>query len=344
MNAARRSHTRTGKGRADAEHGAAESMTNWWHPVGWAADLHATPRRVVLLGRPLVLWRDTENSVSCLRDLCIHRGTALSLGDVVDGELACAYHGWAFRGDGRCTRIPQLAPGTEIPAAAVAESFHCEERYGLIWVCLGEPCAGIPVFPEWDAPGFRHVPCAPYTWRASAARMVENFTDLGHLGWLHDGLLGSRDDLVVPPHRVQREGDRLHYSLTMDVPAADGVNGTDGPSGPMTNTYVLSLPHVIHLRSHFPESRSSRVLYFAAQPVDAQTSTGYCYQSRDFDLDGDDKLYAQFQAVLAEQDRPVVESQRPEQLPLDLADELHLKFDRVAVAYRKALLDLGLLD
>ena len=41
--------------------------------------------------------------------------------------------------------------------------------------------------------------------------------------------------------------------------------------------------------------------------------------------------------MLAEQDRPVVESQRPEELPLDIADELHLRFDRVAVAYRKAL-------
>jgi hypothetical protein len=41
------------------------------------------------------------------------------------------------------------------------------------------------------------------------------------------------------------------------------------------------------------------------------------------------------------QDR-VVESQRPEQVPFDLAAELHLKFDAVAVAYRKAMRALGL--
>ena len=33
----------------------------------------------------------------------------------------------------------------------------------------------------------------------------------------------------------------------------------------------------------------------------------------------------------------MVESQRPEQVPFDLADELHLKFDAVAVAYRRAM-------
>jgi len=32
-----------------------------------------------------------------------------------------------------------------------------------------------------------------------------------------------------------------------------------------------------------------------------------------------------------------VESQRPDRVPLDLAAELHLTFDAVAVAYRRAM-------
>jgi len=330
------------RGVVAAELRDADPVADWWHPVGWAADLGSQPKQVVLLGRALVIWRDDSGAPRCLRDLCVHRGTALSLGEVVDGELACAYHGWRFGGDGMCTRIPQFAPGTQIPPSARVKSFACVERYGLIWVCLGEPRADVAAFPEWDADGFRHVACEPYTWRASAARMLENFTDFGHLGWLHDGLLGSRDDLVVPPHRVDRRGHELHYELTMDVPDAEGINDTGAARGTMTNTYVVSLPYTIHLRSHYPDSGRSRVLYFAVQPVDAYTSTGYCYQSRDFDHEGDDAKYAEFQRILAEQDRPVVESQRPEQLPMDLADELHLKFDRVAVEYRKGLVALGL--
>ncbi|MEY9966665.1 phenylpropionate dioxygenase-like ring-hydroxylating dioxygenase large terminal subunit [Streptacidiphilus sp. MAP12-16] len=314
-----------------------DSLLDWWHPVGWASDLTDAPRRTVLLGRPLVLWRDRTGTARCLRDLCVHRGTALSLGEVVDGQITCPYHGWRFAGDGRCTTIPQLPADRAVPAGAAVPAFHCEERYGMTWVCLGTPRAGIPAFPEWGAAGFRHAPCPPYTWRTSAARMVENFTDFGHLGWLHDGLLGLRSDLVVPEHRVERTGHELRYSLTMNVPSADGVNDLDSAAGTMTNTYLLSLPHTIHLRSHYPHSGRSRVLFFAAQPVDQDTSVGYCYQSRDFDLAGDDQRYISFQETLAEQDRIVVESQRPEQLPHDIADELHLKFDRVAVEYRKAL-------
>jgi len=49
-----------------------------------------------------------------------------------------------------------------------------------------------------------------------------------------------------------------------------------------------------------------------------------------------------FQDKITNQDIPVVESQRPERLPLDLQAELHLRSDRIAVAYRKWLRNMGL--
>ena len=42
------------------------------------------------------------------------------------------------------------------------------------------------------------------------------------------------------------------------------------------------------------------------------------------------------------QDVPIVESQRPELLPLDLQAELHLRSDRTAIAYRKWLRQVGI--
>ena len=50
----------------------------------------------------------------------------------------------------------------------------------------------------------------------------------------------------------------------------------------------------------------------------------------------------EFQDRIVAQDKPIVESQRPELLPLDLAEELHLRSDRTAIAYRKWLRELGL--
>jgi vanillate O-demethylase monooxygenase subunit len=49
-----------------------------------------------------------------------------------------------------------------------------------------------------------------------------------------------------------------------------------------------------------------------------------------------------YQDRIFAQDQPIVQSQRPELLPLDLQTELHLKSDRTAIAYRKWLNQLGL--
>jgi phenylpropionate dioxygenase-like ring-hydroxylating dioxygenase large terminal subunit len=50
----------------------------------------------------------------------------------------------------------------------------------------------------------------------------------------------------------------------------------------------------------------------------------------------------EFQDRIFAQDRPILESQRPELLPLDLQAELHLRSDRTAIAYRRWLAELGL--
>ena len=42
------------------------------------------------------------------------------------------------------------------------------------------------------------------------------------------------------------------------------------------------------------------------------------------------------------EDKAIVESQRPEDLPLDLKDEIHIPADRMSVEYRRTLARLGL--
>ena len=316
-------------------------LRHYWHPVCWAADLGSSPMTTLLLGSRVVLWRDLAGHPVAAADRCPHRGTALSLGRV-DGAgcVVCPYHGWTYDASGVCTRIPQLAGTGRIPPRARLEVYCCEERNGLVWVALDDPAAEVPAFPEWHDPSYRHVACPAYTWRTGAARMVENFTDFGHLGYLHDGLLGSGDDLVVPAHRVEHAGGVLRYSLTMQAPNTDERFGAAAARGPQTNTYVLSLPYSIHLQCTYHDTGAHRTVFFTVQPHGDGTCTGYWYQSRDYDLDAEDAPFAAFQELLVEEDRPIVESQLPAEVPLDPADELHLPFDRVAFAYRRALAQL----
>ena len=77
-------------------------------------------------------------------------------------------------------------------------------------------------------------------------------------------------------------------------------------------------------------------------PIDADTSESRLIIAMDHAHEMPEQHFTGFQDLVSAQDKVVVESQRPERVPFDLAAELHLKFDAVAVAYRKAMRGCGL--
>lgn len=321
------------------------ALRHCWHPVAYAAELGDAPRAAELLGQPLVLWRDAGGAPHAFDDLCVHRGTALSLGRVSGDELVCAYHGWRYRGDGACTHIPQLADPTQVPARARAAAHRCRERYGLLWVALDEPRWPLPEVPELEDPAWRVVRTGPFAWRCDASRQVENFTDFGHFAFVHPGLLGDPAQPVVAPYEVSVDGHVLRY----DYARPDSKNTDDFPvyaeggreAERRLTSYALHLPYTIV--EHIGWGAGDRLVYFfVSQPVEPDRCVGYCLVARNYNLDQPDHVLQEFERVIFAQDQRVVESQRPEAVPFDLAAELHLRFDALAVAYRRAMSAHGL--
>src|SRR5688572_18958627 len=99
-------------------------LINDWHPVAHMRELdQRNPLGVRLLGEDVVVWR-AGDQLMAWQDLCVHRGTRLSLGQVVaDDRLECAYHGWTYNAAGRCVHIP-AHPNQAPPAKAVTKSYH----------------------------------------------------------------------------------------------------------------------------------------------------------------------------------------------------------------------------
>ena len=84
------------------------------------------------------------------------------------------------------------------------------------------------------------------------------------------------------------------------------------------------------------------MVYSSPPSRSARPVLGYLVIGRNYDIDQPVEVLQAFEDTIFNQDERVVESQRPEQVPFDLAAELHLKFDAVAVAYRRAMRDQGL--
>ena len=314
------------------------SLRRFWHPVCWADELGEKPLAARLLDEPLVLVR-LEGGVRASLDLCVHRGTALSLGWVEDGCLVCPYHGWTYDDAGVCRRIP-ASHGTNIPAKARIQPFAAAEHAGLIWVCLEEPAMPLPDFPEWGDDAYRLIKIPQYDWHCSAARRVENFVDFSHFAWVHEGILGDRSRPEIPDHDVYRTDTTLWFRLGIVEPSNDlkGDTGATETIQREPSHYTITMPFTVRLDQPLEDDRHF-VLFVASCPLSAKETRNFTWNARNYELDpARDRGFVDFQQVILEQDRVVVESQRPEELPIDLSEELHIKgVDRVSIDYRRWL-------
>jgi vanillate O-demethylase monooxygenase subunit len=203
----------------------------------------------------------------------------------------------------------------------------------------------LPEVSELDDPSWRIVQTGPFAWRCDASRQVENFTDFGHFAFVHAGLLGDPARPAVAAHEVTTDGHVLRYVYARpDEPNTDDlpVFAAEERKAPTRHTrYALHLPYTIveHIAWGAAEGM---VYFFTSQPVGESECIGYCLVGRNYNLDQPDEIMREFERVIFAQDQRVVESQRPEQVPFDLAAELHLTFDKVAVAYRRAMAEHGL--
>ena len=307
-------------------------LINEWHIVARSEDVTAgnlKPARV--LGEDVVIWRQNGQAL-VWQDLCIHRGTRLSLGQVTaDGCLECPYHGWIYNEMGQCVRIP-AHPQQKPPPKAKVKTYTSQEKFGAIWVCLGKPRHPFPHFAEWDDSSYRHIITGPHPYQAQAPRAIENFLDMAHLSFVHRGYLGVPDRAEIEDYEVEHTNEGIvARDIKIYQPDPDGT----GIGAVVSYTFKVFRP----LMAYFGKEKYAAML--AVTPVDESLSQGYmmaCIQGRDDVPEAD--LHA-FQRLIINQDVPIVQSQRPELLPLDLQAELHLRSDRTAIAYRQWLKELG---
>ena len=314
-------------------------LIHQWHPVMLSDALKADPKSVQVLGEKVVVFRTTKG-IHAFKDLCIHRGVPLSLGSVVDDEIVCPYHGWTYNACGACTRIPALPKNQAIPSKAKVTAYYCTEAYGLVWVSLTKPEQDIPLIGDekLNDPALARVLMGPYDVEAAGPRVIENFLDVSHLMFVHEGLLGDTQYAEINDYRVHNENGIL-VTDEIDVYQPD----PDGRGRPVVSkyTYKVYSSLTVSLMKTNEESDDFFKLFLIVLPVNEQKSIAFMIMERNYALDEDPQVFIDFQNTLLEQDKIIVENQKPELLPLDLQAELHLVCDRLSIAYRKMLRESG---
>ncbi|MEI5999396.1 aromatic ring-hydroxylating dioxygenase subunit alpha [Paraburkholderia bengalensis] len=322
------------------------AMRKYWHAVAYSGELTDKPLGVTLLGESVVVAR-LNGQVRAMHGRCPHKGTALALGDVVDGTIECPYHGWRFDGGGQCVRIPAREEMTQSMSVSV-DCYHAAEHAGLIWVALDNPVAPLPDFPELDDPNFRILQGPIYEWATSAPRRLENFVDFSHFPYVHDGTIGARDNPVVETVTVWREGHVLRFDRSGDKPPGPDLYKTlfpvrDDKVTPV-NQYHVYLPATVHVNFQFPNGKHY-VLFMTASPATENLTRSFWWQARDFRTDPmSDRYFMDLEATILSEDKQIIESQRPIWFSFtgDGRDEREIPVrgsDAVSIEYRRWLFE-----
>lgn len=310
-------------------------VLNDWYAVARSENVEeGSLLQARLLDQDLVLWRCNGQALAW-QDLCVYRGARLSMGWVESDTVVCPYHGWTYDAKGQCVKIP-AHPKMLIPARACVKSYQVQERYGLVWVSLGNPHRDVPSFPMWADPTYIKVLCGPFYYQTSGGRAIENFIDVSHFPFAHKDLFGDPTKPEVNNYKVEVGPDGITASgIQVWQPNPDGTGG-----GGMTSyTYQIIRPLTAYL---VKEWSGYRAVFLTITPVEELKSIGWFAIATNCTKDiSEEQIRAFTELVTTAQDIPIVDSQRPQRLPLDLDAELLVGADRDIIAYRKWLREMG---
>ncbi|WKL57605.1 Rieske 2Fe-2S domain-containing protein [Asticcacaulis sp. ZE23SCel15] len=165
-----------------------------WIAVCAARDLKSTPRRFVIAGQAVVVFRSGQDIVA-FADICPHRLAPLSEGRVIDGGIECPYHGWQFDGTGLCRMIPgEVGP---VPRVRLMPLSVCEHD-DLIFVSL-TPTEATPYSGRLMGAGNVSA-LVESRVQSTLIDVAENILDASHTHFTHKGLLRG---LSARRHRVR---------------------------------------------------------------------------------------------------------------------------------------------
>lgn len=200
------------------------SPYNWaqqWYPVYPLKMLEGNgPVPLTLLGKEMVLWRDgLGGGWNCSGGICPHRLAPLSQGRVDEkGRLTCRFHGWCFKADGACDRVPMAEGDLEAESRLLGTArtrlaiYPTKEKKGLLFVwpddasveaaSVAEPFVGEDIAADADWFMFD----APAGWRV----WLEQTWDPSHAPFLHEHALPFfKPEFAAPmrPFDVEDRGD-----------------------------------------------------------------------------------------------------------------------------------------
>ena len=173
-----------------------ELLRNEWMCIGHTGEVRNPGDFVTteLLGELLLVVRSQDGSVRVLSNVCRHRGNQVVEGKGSANRFVCAYHHWAYDGDGTLVNAPLMSKRENFDASACSlPEFAADVWNGWLLVNLsgtaGPLTDGLGGLDEVVAnyhPGDRYlVFLEDDVWECNWKALFENFMEGYHLSAIH---------------------------------------------------------------------------------------------------------------------------------------------------------------
>ena len=323
---------------------------NNWYVACIAAELGTAPKQLKMLGQNFVLFRASDSSIHCLSDLCCHRGASLAMGECKNDGIICPQHGWEFNSDGKCTLIPAgYKTPQEPPKKARVPAYPVEEKYGLVFVFLGDlgedERPAIPeIMPEWDTDDW-HKDVIPRTKDINYMRMAENYNDPTHVHYIHEFAQWLPKGVTIEDQEVTDRYIKTWHAAW----DADGKHSFS--SGLMMEYDVIScVSRNTNYQPDYPcqivtayvtpiDDRNTQIHMVILMPKDEYTALDGS-QVRGATADEHKMLVAMTRDQVMDEDYAILKTTRPRQAA-NPAEELLVEADRTIAQVRKMTKDYG---
>lgn len=328
-------------------------LNNAWYVAAWGREIGQGLHPVKMLDEEIVLYRKRDGSLAALEDACPHRKLPLSMGRLKGDEVECGYHGLTFDCTGTCTRVP----GAErIPHIARVRSFPVAERYGLVWVWMGDAALADPAaifsVDHWGDPGWGVNQGDGMVVDCNYLYMTDNLLDPSHVAWVHQTSFAGAGTEETPLQTTVGEDGVTVWRWILDTEPAPFYAPFlkfKGPSDRKQHYEVRYPSHAI-IRAVFTPAGSGgegRPLhpdvflmdsYNFMTPVDADRTRYFWFQMRNFAAD-DPEVSASFARSVRgafEEDRAVLAAVH-KKMAAKRTPNLDLKIDAGPLRFRRRL-------
>jgi vanillate O-demethylase monooxygenase subunit len=213
-------------------------LKNAWYAAAWAEEVTTKPISHTILGEPVVFYRTEQDEAVALSDTCPHRFAPLHLGRVTGSVISCPYHGLQFNETGKCV----LNPHGPIPSAANIRAYALAERYGLLWIWMGDTPADPAKLPELPEFAIEDLTWVRGTIKVNAnyQLVIDNLMDLSHVEFMHP-FLGSPGSSERVKYDSYLAGDMVCSNYQLDDELTSPLIRTLWPEAPEHTKFIAKM-------------------------------------------------------------------------------------------------------